>query len=119
MILYYSTKFHFVIINSFRVIGRGHFPPPPPPNLPLKSESRATLKKPRPNRVKNREDRKIEAWEQEGVVQTELNEIINPIPPGLFEGGAAWGRGGGGGGRKCPRPITLKLLMIMKWNLVE
>ena len=22
--------------------------------------------------------------------------IINPIPPGLFEGGAAWGGGGGG-----------------------
>ena len=31
MILYYSIKFHFIIINSFRVIGRGHFPPPPPP----------------------------------------------------------------------------------------
>ena len=31
MILYYSTKFHFIIIDSFRVIGRGHFPPPPPP----------------------------------------------------------------------------------------
>ena len=29
---------------------------------------------------------------------------VNPIPPGLFEGGAAWG-----GNRKCPRPITLKL----------
>ena len=28
---------------------------------------------------------------------------FNPIPPGLFEGGG-----------KCPRPITLKLLMIMK-----
>ena len=39
----------------------------------------------------------------------ELN--INPIPPGLFEGGQAWGRRGGG---KCPRPITLKLLTIMK-----
>ena len=36
---------------------------------------------------------------------------INPIPPGLFEGGAAWGGGGCG---KCPPPITLKLLMIMK-----
>ena len=43
-------------------------------------------------------------------------QSINPIPPGLFEGGAAWGAGGGGGGDggKCPRPITLKLLMIMK-----
>ena len=36
-------------------------------------------------------------------------EKLNPIPPGLFEGGAAWGGGG-----KCPRPITLELLMIMK-----
>ena len=26
---------------------------------------------------------------------------------------------GGEEGGKCPRPITLKLLMIMKWNLVE
>ena len=31
---------------------------------------------------------------------------VNPIPSGLFEGGAAWGMGGGGGGVKCPRPIT-------------
>ena len=38
------------------------------------------------------------------------NSFFNPIPPGLFEGGAAWGGGGG----KCPRPITLELLMIMK-----
>ena len=40
---------------------------------------------------------------------------LNPIPPGLFEGGAAWGDGGGGGGvggGKCPRPITLKLLTL-------
>ena len=37
---------------------------------------------------------------------------LNPIPPGLFEGGSALGGGGGGG--KCPRPIALKLLMIMK-----
>ena len=44
-------------------------------------------------------------------------ETVNPIPPGLFEGGAAWGGGEGGG--KCPRPITLKLLKIMKWNLME
>ena len=36
--------------------------------------------------------------------------VFNPIPPGLFEGGAA----GGGGGGKCPRPVTLKLIMIMK-----
>ena len=38
------------------------------------------------------------------------SENINPIPPGLFESGSA----GGGGGGECPRPITLKLLMIMK-----
>ena len=25
---------------------------------------------------------------------------VNPIPSGLFEGGAAWGMEGGGGGRK-------------------
>ena len=37
-----------------------------------------------------------------------LSGFLNPIPPGLFVGDAAWG------GRKCPRPITLKLLMIMK-----
>ena len=30
MILYYSTKFHFISISSFRVIGRGHFLPLPP-----------------------------------------------------------------------------------------
>ena len=38
---------------------------------------------------------------------------FSPIPPGLFEGGSAWGGGGEGGG-KCPQPITLKLLMTMK-----
>ena len=27
-----------------------------------------------------------------------LTIMFNPIPPGLFEGGAAWGGGGGGGG---------------------
>ena len=46
------------------------------------------------------------------TIEAEISPQINPIPPGLFEGGAAWGGGGGGG--KCPRPITLKLLMIMK-----
>ena len=46
MILYYSARFHLIIINSFRVIGRGHFPPPTPP--PARC---ATLKKPRRNRV--------------------------------------------------------------------
>ena len=46
MILYYPTKFNSTIINSFRVMGREHFPPPPPP------PSRDTLKKPRWNRVK-------------------------------------------------------------------
>ena len=34
MILYYSTKFHLIVINRFRVIGRGHFPPIPPPPPP-------------------------------------------------------------------------------------
>ena len=27
--------------------------------------------------------------------------------------------GGGGGGGNCPRTITLKLLMIMEYNMVE
>ena len=36
---------------------------------------------------------------------------INPIPPGLFEGGAAWGRGGGGGGgRKVPAAYNSKII---------
>ena len=41
MILYYSIKFHFIIINSFRVIGRGHFPPTPrpPPQAERSSKS--------------------------------------------------------------------------------
>ena len=52
----------------------------------------------------------------ESFVLQETLVTLNPIPPGLFEGGSAWGGGGGGTGRggKCPRPITLKLLMIMK-----
>ena len=37
MILYYFTKFYFIIINSFRPIGHGHSP--------------TTLKKPRPNKI--------------------------------------------------------------------
>ena len=41
-----------------------------------------------------------------------INMYFNPIPLGHFEGGAAWGVGVGG--IKCPRPITLKLLMLMK-----
>ena len=32
--------------------------------------------------------------------------LFNPIPPGLFEGGAAWGVGGG----KCPQPIIQKTI---------
>ena len=39
MILYYSTKFYFIIINSFRVIGRGHFPPPPKLRHPQKDQA--------------------------------------------------------------------------------
>ena len=31
MILYYRSKFHFNTMNSFRVMGRGHFPPPARP----------------------------------------------------------------------------------------
>ena len=30
-----------------------------------------------------------------------IKNTLNPIPPELFEGGAAW-RGGGGGGQKVP-----------------
>ena len=43
MILYYSTKFNFIVINSFRVRGSGHSPPPP--------RRRATFKNPTSNRV--------------------------------------------------------------------
>ena len=43
MILCYSTKCHFIVINSFRIIGCGHFPTPPP----TPPTNRATLKKPR------------------------------------------------------------------------
>ena len=32
---------------------------------------------------------------------------FNPIPPGLFEGGAAWGRGGG---RKVPAAYNSKTI---------
>ena len=45
MVLYYLTKFHFKTRNSFRVMGRGHFPPSPP--------SPGTLNKPGPDRVKS------------------------------------------------------------------
>ena len=52
MILYYPTKFHSIIFNSFKVMGRGHFPPhtPPPPT------PQATLIKPRRNRVKKNKE---------------------------------------------------------------
>ena len=79
MILYYSTKFHVIIINSFRVIGRGHFPPPA-------LRSWATLKKPRRNRVNPR-------------LLLIKGFFINPIRP------AGGGRGWGGGepiGFWCP-----------------
>ena len=45
-------------------------------------------------------------------IEEDNGVLINPIPPELFEGGSAWEGGRGGG--KCPRPVTLKLLMIMK-----
>ena len=32
---------------------------------------------------------------------------LNPIPPGLFEGGSAWG---GGGGRKVPAAYSSKTI---------
>ena len=36
---------------------------------------------------------------------------LNPIPPGLFEGGLAWGGGGGGGGgRKVPAAYNSKTI---------
>ena len=43
MIFYYSTKFHFIIINSFRVIGRGHFPSTPPPPSKLRHPQKAQV----------------------------------------------------------------------------
>ena len=54
--------------------------------------------------------RLLEFLEEKKLLHPSQIGFLNPIPPGLFEGGAA--RGGGGG--KCPRPITVKLLMIMK-----
>ena len=40
--------------------------------------------------------------------------MINPIPPGLFEGGSAWwwgwGVGGGGEGRKVPAAYNSKTI---------
>ena len=35
---------------------------------------------------------------------------FNPIPPGLFEGGPAWGWGGGGCGRKVPAAYNSKTI---------
>ena len=43
---------------------------------------------------------------------TESFRIANPMWPGLFLGAWAWEGGGGGG--ECPRPITLKLSMVLK-----
>ena len=41
MILYHPTKFYFNTINSFKVMGRGHFPPlsPPPPSPSLRAQA--------------------------------------------------------------------------------
>ena len=36
--------------------------------------------------------------------------ILNPITPGLFEGGAAWGEGGGRGERKVPVAYNSKTI---------
>ena len=38
-----------------------------------------------------------------------FKDMFNSFPPGLFEGGAAWG-GGGGGGRKVPAAYNSKAL---------
>ena len=44
--------------------------------------------------------------------------ILTLSGPGFF-GVPGPGIGGGGGSGKCPRPITLKLFMVLKENLVE
>ena len=53
-------------------------------------------------------------------MQKSILESLNPIWPGPFFG--AWarsgGEGGGGEGERCPRPVTLNLLMVLKWNFV-
>ena len=43
MILCYPIKFEFIIINSFRVIGRGFYRPPYPPPLPSPQSQTITL----------------------------------------------------------------------------
>ena len=45
MILYYFTKFHFIITNGFRVKSRGHShpPPPPKPSHPQKAQAEKGL----------------------------------------------------------------------------
>ena len=40
--------------------------------------------------------------------ETSTLSSFNPIPPGLFEGGAAWR--GGGGGRKVPAAYNSKTI---------
>ena len=55
--------------------------------------------------------------DQSGIMGFRFQRIgfqFNPIRPSGFEGGRAWGRGVGEGDGKCLRPITLKLLKIMK-----
>ena len=43
-----------------------------------------------------------------------FESLLNPIPPGLFEGGAAWG--GGGGGRKVPAAYNSKTINDIEAN---
>ena len=47
------------------------------------------------------------------TIEAEISQKINPIPPGLFEGGAASGGGGGSGGgrgRKVPAAYNSKTI---------
>ena len=40
-------------------------------------------------------------------IMLNIFNTLNPIPPGLFEGGSAWG---GGGGRKVPAAYNSKTI---------
>ena len=56
----------------------------------------------------------IKPWHDADISRDEPEQLvhdalINPIPPGLFEGGSAWG-GGGGGGRKVPAAYNSKTI---------
>ena len=51
------------------------------------------------------------------MVALTLRSILNPIPPGLFEGGSAWGRGGGVVGRKVPAAYNSKTVNDIEMKL--